>query len=77
MHPKVSIKQDKVPASEPYCQVLNALRECPNLFDCSLGVLHLERQQCVTKTTRYVKDETQRLHPTNKLTCSSLSRSSS
>lgn len=33
--------------------------------------------QCVTKTTRYGKDETQRWPLTNKLTCSSLSRSSS
>lgn len=64
--------------SESYRQVLNALRECPNLSDCSLRVLHLERQDPAQRTTKTTICDrwNQRLHPTNK-TCSSRSRSSS
>lgn len=46
--------------SESYRQVLNALRERPNLSDCSLRVLHLAGQepaQRTTKTARCVKRE--------------------
>lgn len=82
IHPTVSMEQDKVPTS----WVLPSGSECPQRMPQSVWLFPQSLPSGETRTSSmynqnnkilYVKDETQRFHLMNKLTCSSLSRSSS